>query len=373
MLYFDYSATTKPLDEVLETFTKVSKEFVGNPNSLHSLGVESKNLIDASTRQIAEILNVQDDEIIYTSGSSESNNLAIKGISEAYQNRGKHIITTPLEHSSIYGPLGYLQKKGYEVSFCKLKEDGTIDLEHLDSLIRKDTILVSIALVNSELGVRQPIEEIGERLQKYDHVFFHVDATQAIGKINIDFSNVDLFSFSAHKFFGIKGIGALIKKKNVRLEPLIHGGKSTTKYRSGTPAPALIASLAKALRLAYENFDSKLDYVTKLNQELKQFLSSFDQIALNTNDKCIPHILNFSVLDQKPETFLHALEEKDIFISTQSACSTANQSSAVYAFTKDEKKASSSLRISLSYQTTKEEIEQLKKGFSECYQKRNLK
>ena len=301
MIYLDYSATTPVRDEVLDSFSKCSREYIGNPNSLHTLGVKSKEIIDAATNQIKELLNLSDVDIIYTSGSSESNNLAIKGICNKYKNRGKHIITTPLEHSSIYGPINYLIDQGFEVSFVKLDSNGLVDLEDLKKLIRDDTILVSINAVNSEIGIRQPIEEIGELLSMYPKIYFHADLTQAIGKIKIDTKNIDLFSFTAHKFYGIKGIGCLVKKDKIVIEPLIHGGKSTTIYRSGTPMPALIVSLAKALRLALENLDDKYNKVLELNKYLKEKLSTYDLVRINSNDACIPYVLNISVLGVKPE------------------------------------------------------------------------
>ncbi len=374
MIYLDYSATTKTSKEVLDTFVKASTDFIGNPNSLHKLGVDAHNLIDKATKQIADILKVKPDEIIYTSGSSESNNLALKGISLKYQNRGKHIITTEFEHSSIYGPIGYLEKMGFECDFVKTNADGTVDLDNLKSLLRKDTILVSICAVNSEIGIREQIEEIGKVVKENSNAFFHVDATQAIGKINIDLSNVDLASFSAHKFFGIKGIGVLIKKDKIMLEPLIHGGKSTTIFRSGTPALPLIVSTAKALRLAYEDIDSKYNYVTELNNYLKENLSKYDNVYINSNSKCIPHILNLSIIGVKPETMLHALEKYEIYISTQTACSSEKLlSKAVYALTMDEERAKSSIRISLSYKTTKEELDETLKVFDKCYKELLLK
>lgn len=373
MVYLDYSATTKPLDEVIDTFVKVSKDFPGNPNSLHKLGVESNKLILSATKKIANLLKVKEEEIIYTSGASESNNLAIKGIADSYKNRGKHIITTELEHSSIYGPINYLVNNGFDVDFVSLDENGLVDINHLKKLIRKDTILVSISAVNSEIGIRQNVEEIALLLKEYPNTFFHVDATQCIGKDKIDLTNIDLISFTAHKFYGIKGIGVLIKKENVRLEPIIHGGKSTTKYRSGTPAPALIASLAKALRLALINLDEKYDKVLKINNILQKELSKYEDVSINHNNYCLPHMLNVSVIGIKPETFLHALEEYDIYISTQSACSNGGISKAVYSFTKDEKKALSSIRISLSAFTTEEEINKFLEGFSLCYKKLHLK
>lgn len=365
MTYLDYSATTPVNDEVLDTFVKCSKEFIGNPNSLHKLGVESKKIIDAATSQIENLLNLKDKEIIYTSGSSESNNLAIKGIALKYQNRGKHIITTPLEHSSIYGPISFLQNLGFEVDFVKLDENGQVDLNNLKELMRDDTILVSIASVNSEIGIMQPIDEIGKFLKNYPKCFFHSDFTQSMGKTSISLENVDLVSFSSHKFYGLKGIGVLLKSNNIKLEPIIHGGKSTSIYRSGTPALPLIVSLSKALRLSLNELDKKYKRVDKLNKELVKFLSEYD-ISINHNEYCIPHMLNISLKGIKPETFLHALEESEIYISTQSACSTSSSSRAVQAFTNGVEKAKSSIRISLSYLTTDDEIEFFKQKFDEC-------
>lgn len=368
MIYLDYSATTPTSKEVLDTFNKVSLEFIGNPNSLHTLGVNSKNLIDSATKQIADIIKVDTDEIIYTSGSSESNNLVVKGIMLKYQNRGKHIITTEYEHSSIYGPIGYLQKLGFEVDFVKSNSDGTIDLENLKSLIREDTILVTVNAINSEIGIIQPLDEIANIVHQHKNCFFHADVTQAMGKIEIDFSNIDLASFSAHKFFGIKGIGVLVKKKNIMLEPLIHGGKSTTVFRSGTPALPLICSLSKALRLAVMDLDTKYEYVTELNNYLKEKLSKYENVYINSNDVCLPYVLNISVVGVKPETMLHALEKYEVYISTQTACSSEKEVSAsVLALTNSEERASSSLRISLSYKTTKEELEEFIKIFDKCY------
>lgn len=368
MIYLDYSATTPVNKEVLASFSKAAIEYPGNPNSLHKLGLESNKLIEASTKQIAKILGVKENEIIYTSGSSESNNLAIKGIADKYKNRGKHIITTNFEHSSIYGPISYLQKDGFDVDFVKTLDNGLVDLEDLERLIRDDTILVTICSVNSEIGVRQPIEEIKKIVKKHEKCFLHVDMTQSIGKEKISLDDIDLVSFSAHKFYGLKGIGCLIKKEKIVLEPIIHGGKSTTIYRSGTPCLPLIVSLAKALRLAYENFDEKYEHVKELNNYLKEKLSYYDLVRINSNDYCIPHILNISVLNVKPETMQHALEEYDIYISTKTACSSKeNISRAVLALTNDKERAASSVRISLSYLTTKEECDEFLKAFDKCY------
>lgn len=377
MIYLDYSATTPVNKDVLDTFNKVSLEFIGNPNSLHKLGTKSKELIDSATNQIANLLKIKACEIIYTSGSSESNNLAIKGIALKYQNRGKKIITTELEHSSIYGPLGYLQKLGFEVLFAPLDEYGRVDLEKLESLMDDNVILVTISSVNSELGLLQPILSIGKMLKKYPRCFFHTDMTQSIGKEIYDdsiFKYVDLASFSAHKIYGLKGIGCLIKKDGINLEPLIHGGKSTTIFRSGTPAPALIASLSKALRLSLSTVNSDYFAVLNLNSKIKEHMKKYSDIIINSNEYCVPHILNLSVLGIKPGTMLHALEEYDVYISTQSACSSNNSKSrAVYAICKNNERAESSIRISLSKLTTSEELDKFLSIFDKCIEKLKLK
>lgn len=366
MTYLDYSATTPTDERVLETFVSVSNKYIGNPNSLHKLGVEAKGIIDAATKQIADLLGIKESEIIYTSGASESNNTAIKGIALKYQNRGKHIITTEFEHSSIYGPLNSLQKQGFKVDFVKTNDFGVVDIEDLKRLLDSETILVSVGLINSEIGIRQPVEEIGKLLKDYPKCFFHVDMTQGLGKIKLDFENIDLASFSGHKIYGIKGIGVLYKKENISIEPLINGGKSTTIYRSGTPATALIASLSKAIRLILTDLDKHYDYIKGLNEKLISELKKIDGVYINSNEYCIPNVVNVSVIGVKPETMLHALENYDIYISTQTACSTGSVSKSVLALTKSEERATSSIRISLSHLTNEEDINYFIDCFKKC-------
>ena len=374
MIYLDYSATTPVNEEVLKVFNKVCLEYPGNSNSLHSLGIKSKELEDYATEKIAKILKVKPSEIIYTSGSSESNNTAIKGVCNKYKNRGNHIITTNLEHSSVIAPLNYLTKEGFIIDYVKIKDNGLVDIDNLKELLTDETILVSISIVDSEIGLRQNINEIGKLLKEYPKCIFHVDCTQGIGKINIDFTNIDLASISAHKFYGLKGIGLLIKKENIVIEPLIHGGKSTTIYRSGTPPLPLIVSLMKALELIIPNIDKNYEYITKLNNIIKDKLSTYELVHINSTENSIPHILNFSLLKIKPETFIHALEEYNIFISTKSACSKSNTiSSSVYALTKNEELSYQTLRISLSYLTTIEEVNKFLEVFDICYKRLLLK
>ncbi len=366
MIYLDYSATTPINDEVLDTYVKVSKNFIGNANSIHSLGTKSRELLESATNQISSLLKIKPCEVIYTSGATESNNLALKGIASFYKNRGRHIITTKLEHSSVSETLKYLETLGYEISYVELDKNGLINIQNLKSLIRDDTILVSICYVNSELGIKQNINEIAKILKQYPKLIFHVDGTQALGKIDVDLSNIDLFSFSAHKFFGPKGIGCLIKKENIKLTPLFHGGKSDSIYRSGTPALPLIVSLSKALRIALNNLDNKYNHVKKLNEIIINNFKSNKNIVINSNDECIPHIINISLNNIKPETFIHAMEEEQIFISTKSACSNINDvSSTLAALKKSEKISSTSIRISISHLTTLEEVMEFLKIFNE--------
>lgn len=362
MIYLDYSATTPVNKEVLDTFIKVTEQFIGNPNSLHKLGLDSKKLIDASTKQIADILGVKEKEIIYTSGATEANNTALIGVTSKYKNRGNHIITTKFEHSSISEVLKCLETENFKISYVKLNDNGQVDLDDLEKLINSDTILVSICSINSETGIRQNLKKIGGLLKKYPKVIFHSDITQSIGKEKLDLSLVDLASFSAQKFYGLKGIGGLIKKENIEIDSLIRGGKSTTIYRSGTPSPALIASTAKALRLVYTDFDNKYQKVKELNEYLIKELKKIEGIYINSNSNSIPHIINISILGIKPETILHALEEENIYISTKTACSkTESESISVYCLTKNHEFARHSLRISLSNLTKQEELDKFLK------------
>lgn len=359
MIYLDYSATTPVNDSVLDTYVKVTKNYIGNPNSLHKLGLESSKLINDATRQIKKILDIEEKEIIYTGGASEANNLAIFGVCRKYKNRGKHIITTRLEHSSVSECFNELEKEGFRVSYVEIDSDGRVKLDDLKSLICDDTILVSICAVNSEIGLMQDLDGIGNLLKKYPKVIFHSDITQAIGKVKLNLWNVDMASMSSQKFYGMKGVGALLKNKNLEIEPIIYGGKSTTIYRSGTPATALIVSMSKALRLAYEDFEEKYAHVLELSNYLKQKLQLIDGIILNSTSYSLPHIVNISILNVKPETILHALEEDDIYISTQTACHKAGDlSTSVLELTKNELYATHSIRISISYLTTKNEINQ---------------
>ena len=318
--------------------------------------------------KIASLLGVQPAEIIYTSGASEANNFALKGLARLSRHAGRHIISTPLEHSSVSGTLTALQEQGYEIDLRDVKQDGTVDLEHLKDLLRPDTICIAVTLVDSELGVVQPVQEIAAILKAYPHCHLHVDATQAVGKIPVSFEGVDTMSLTAHKFYGLNGIGLLIKRRNLALEPLIHGGESTTIYRSGTPTVALASSLACALDLAVTDLPGRVDHVAKLNAELRAALSTYPLVRINSPDHAIPHVLNLSVRNVKGTVFQRELDARGVCVSVKSACSSDGlPSRAVFAVSHDRRNALSAWRISLSHLTTEQEITDFMQAFDACY------
>ena len=368
MIYLDYSANTPVDARVLEQFCAVERRCIGNANSHHQAGSAAKAEIDAATIKIASLLGVQPAEIIYTSGASEANNFALKGLARLSRHAGRHIISTPLEHSSVSGTLTALQEQGYEIDLLDVKQDGTVDLEHLKDLLRPDTICVAITLVDSELGVVQPVQEIAAILKAYPHCHLHVDATQAVGKIPVSFEGVDTMSLTAHKFYGLNGIGVLVKRLGLALPPLIHGGESTTPYRSGTPTIALACSLALALEKATAELPARAATVRSLNDRLRAELSRYPKVRINSPANAVPHILNLSVQGVKGTVFQRELDTRGVCVSVKSACSSDGlPSRAVLAVSQDRRNALSSWRISLSHLTTEEEATAFLHAFADCY------
>lgn len=372
-IYLDYAANTPVDKEVLEAFNNATLKYYANPNSTHFLGKNVKEKIEKTTENILRMLveNThlnENSEIIYTSGSSESNNLAIKGIASAYKENGKHIITSFLEHSSVSSPLTFLKEQGYEIDVVNIKEDGTIDLEQLKSLIRQDTILVSLCYVDSEVGTIQPIAEIAKIIKDYPNCVLHVDATQAIGKINVNFKDVDLISFAPHKFYGLNGFGVLVKRKGLVLEPLINGGASTTIYRSGTPVVGQIVAFEKALELAFNNYESRKEHVKTLNLKIRDGLLKYNNVCVNTPNQENVYILNISVEGIKAIDFKNKLDEYGVCVSIKSACTvTITPSRIVLAMTHNRKRALASWRISLSHLLSEDEIDSFLRIFEKCY------
>ena len=368
MIYLDYSANTPASPGVLERFCDVERSCPGNANSRHQAGREAKLVIDHATQNIAGLLGAQPAEVIYTSGASEANNFALKGLAKLSRHAGRHIISTPLEHSSVSGTLTALQEQGYEIDLVDIRRDGTIDLGHLKELLRPDTIAVAVTLVDSELGVVQPVKEISELLQAWPNCHLHVDATQAVGKIPVSFEGVDTMSLTAHKFYGLNGIGLLLKRRKLALEPLIHGGESTTIYRSGTPTVALAASLETALEAAVGELPARTARVKEANAFLRAALSRYPKVHINSPENAIPHILNLSVENVKGTVFQRELDARGVCVSVKSACSSDGlPSRAVFAVSHDRRNALSSWRISLSHLTTEQEITDFMQAFDACY------
>lgn len=373
-IYLDYAASTPVDKEVLKVFNEATIKYYANPNSTHQLGVLAKEKINTATDHIIKMFqesaNLSDDmELIYTSGSSESNNLAIKGIARTYRENGKHIITTFLEHSSVSSPLTNLKEQGYEIDLLEINSDGKVNLDNLKELLRNDTVLVSICSVDSELGTIQPIKQIAKILKNYPNCYLHVDCTQSVGKINIDLQEVDLISFAPHKFYGLNGFGGLLKRKEIILEPLIHGGASTSIYRSGTPIIGQIVSMEKAIQIAFYKLEERYQYVKELNRYLRDNLRKYKNVQINTPNEENPFILNLGIKGVKAVDFKQKLEEYGVCLSIKSACSVIiSPSRPVMAITHDRKRALSSWRISLSHVTTREEIDRFLKIFDKCYE-----
>ena len=365
MIYLDYSATTPVSYEVLESYNKATRDYIGNVNSIHSLGNESRKLYNSATSQIANIFQIMESEIIYTSGATEANNMALIGVAEQYKNRGNHIIVSKLEHPSIYNICDYLESIGFKISYVNNDEEGLIDFDDLRKKIKPETILVSINAVNSETGVRQPLKTIRQIVKKENQLtLLHSDMTQAVGKVVVNMHDVDLASFSAHKIYGPKGIGMLYKASNVQMKPILYGSSKTTSLRPGTPPLPLIVALSKAIRISVMDLDKKELYIKSLNDKIvDEFKTKYPNIIINKTKYSIPHILNVSVIGVKPESLVHALDKHEIYISTNTACSNNELSTSVMAMTNDTKRATSTIRISLSSLTSNEEINEFLKVF----------
>ena len=359
MIYLDYASSTPVDSEVLDIYVSTIKEYYYNPNSNHKFGIKAKELLDKYTENIAHLLGIKSSEIIYTSGATESNNLVINGIANRYKNYGKHILLSSLEHQSLIAPATKLQENGFEVELIPINKDGIIDINALQGMIRDDTILVSVCSIDSELGIKQPIEEIRKLLKNYDHVFFHTDASQIVGKVDFNFNIPDLITITPHKFYGMNGISILVKKENVSLTPMILGGKSTTIYRSGTPDLASISALYKALDIAIKEQRNRLEYVTKLNNKIIDKLKTINNIHINSTKYSIPYFINISVNNIKANDLMKKLEEKDIILSPKTSCCPTNTpSKLVYALTHDKNLSNTSIRVSLSHLTTYDEVDE---------------
>jgi len=359
MIYLDNAATTKPYKEVLEVFNKVNEEYFANPSSIHFEGAKASRLLSKSKEKLLSILGCKEHDVIFTSGATESINLAIKGYCLRYQNRGKHIITDVIEHPAVLETFEWLKSFGFEVTYLPVDQDGKVDLDELKKAIRKDTILVSIMAVNNEVGSVNNIDEISSYLKEFNKIVFHCDVTQAIGKISLNYNNIDMFSFSGHKIHGLKGSGALVKKSNIELMPMNSGGGQENGLRSGTNDLANAVGLVKALDLTFSGFSKNKKSVELLRNSLQKYIISEKELfEQNSPDDGSSYIYNFSLKNKKASVLVEAMSNKQIMISSISACHSKGEpiSYVVQAMKHDERLSHNTIRVSFSEDNTLDEI-----------------
>ncbi|ATP41454.1 aminotransferase [Solibacillus sp. R5-41] len=370
MIYLDNSATTKPHKEVLATFMQVNELYYANPASIHNAGVEANSLLAKAREQIAQLLNTVANNVLFTAGGTESNNFAFFGAAKKGNFRGKHIITTEIEHPSILEAAKRLEAEGYEIDYLKPDKNGVISLDELHEKLRKETILVSIMHVNNEMGAIQPIEEAAEMIHENSRAMFHVDAIQSFGKLPIAFNDEagpDILSISGHKIHALKGSGVIAFRKKPMIEPFLVGGGQEFGLRSGTVAVPQAVALAKAARLAVEALPVQLEKYKKWSANLHEYFTQFGSEVLVLSPKNgAAHILSFSVRGLKGEILINALQKRDIIVSTSSACSSkqTKTSHVVEALNVDNRFKNGVLRLSFGAFTTETEIEQFKQAFT---------
>ena len=364
MLYFDYAASSPPYPDVIRTVSEVMNRHYANASSIHGYGEDAEKLLSRSREVCARTLGVKASEIIFTSGATESNNMAIKGVALRYHSRGKHMITTKTEHASVYESFRFLEQMGYDITYIPVDSKGRVNCEDVLNAVRKDTILVSIMHVNNETGAIHPVAEIGRNLkEKHPKVIFHVDGVQAYGKIKVDLvpSGIDLYSISAHKIRGPKGAGLLYVRTGLKLAPLMSGGSQEGGLRAGTENIPLIAGMTKAVRLAEANRPDLNARLVPLRDRLMEEISRYPEWELNSSREGAPHIVHFSYPGMKAEVILHTLEQLGMIVSTQSACSSkyTEPSRVLLAMGKSEEAARSGIRISLGDIHDDEQVDQL--------------
>ena len=374
MIYLDNCATTKPYKEVLETFVEVNDNYYGNPASINKFGKTTNKLLDAARKQVADILKVEKETVYFTSCATESNNIAIIGSVEHKKDFGNRIIVSKIEHPSVLETYRELERRGFILDYLNVDSNGLIDLNHLKSLLTKETILLSVMHVNNVYGGVQPIKEIVELLKEYPKVHFHVDGVQGVLKKEINLSDIDSYSISAHKFHGIKGVGVLYLKSRRTVHNITFGGGQENGLRSGTVNVAGAVSLAKALRLSYERTPDVLKKHREFKNLIIDELDSINHVVINSplDDNYVDSIINISLPKIKGEAIVNSLNERGIMVSTTSACSskTFHLNEALYARGLSKENIEGSIRVSFSYKTKLEEIMTFVKVFKEEYNKK---
>ena len=372
MIYFDNSATTKIAPEALQTMTQVMQTYYGNPSSLHKLGTASAKLLNSARKQVADLLGAQSPEIFFTSGGTESNNWAIKGTAmEKVKYHGNHIIVSSVEHPSVRNTMETLSQNGFEITYLPADKSGKVHVEDVAAAIKETTILVSVMAVNNEIGAIQPIAEIGDLLESYPTIHYHVDGVQSIGTFEkpLIHDRVDLMSFSAHKFNGPRGIGILYKKQNRVISQLLDGGGQEMGQRSTTENLAGIAATAKALRMALAEAKDVKAKEAAMQEKLRAFFAEHaDLVQVFSPEDAAPHVLCFALKGVRGEVMVHALEDEDIIVSTTSACSSRavnNSSSTLGAMKVDPVWAKQAIRLSFGKENTMAEVDR----FIEVYTK----
>lgn len=348
-IYLDHAATTKPYDEVVSLFTTLEKEHFGNPSSIHGLGIGALSYLNKARTLILKSVDLNKGyKVVFTSGATEANNLAIIGYCLNHQNRGKHIITSNVEHPSVLECFKYLELFGFEVTYLKVNERGVINPSDLEKEMTNSTILVSLMSTNNEIGSINNLKEISTIVHRFPKCVLHSDTTQSIGKDELDYSLLDMFVISGHKIHGLKGSGCLVLKDKIDLTPRTFGGGQEDGLRSGTVAVSLCCSLAKALSIVMSKIHANHDYILKINQQFLDKLENNNHIEFNSNKDCSPYILNFSLHDKKASVVVEALSNKGIFVSSVSACNSKKEASSyvVSALGKNDALSHNTIRLS---------------------------
>ena len=374
MIYFDNSATTKPYPEALVTYTEVATRIWGNPSSLHNLGSQATRILEASRKQIAELIGKKADEIYFTSGGTEGDNWILKGVAFEKAPYGKHIIVSDIEHPAIKESAAWLKTQGFEVDYAPVDARGFVKVDALASLLRPDTTLVSVMAVNNEIGSIQPIHDIAALLEDRPTISFHVDAVQALAKVATEVylpERVDFATFSSHKFHGLRGVGFVYIKEGKKITPLLTGGGQEKEMRSTTENVAGIAATAKALRLAMENQEAFASKTQQMKEVIRKELANYPDVTIfSGEDHFAPHILTFGIKGVRGEVVVHAFEEFDIYISTTSACSSkaGKPAGTLIAMGVDKSIAQTAVRLSLDLENDMSQVEQFLTKFKLIYE-----
>ncbi|MFS9184607.1 cysteine desulfurase family protein [Streptococcus parasanguinis] len=374
MIYFDNSATTKPYPEALATYTEVATRIWGNPSSLHNLGSQATRILEASRKQIAELIGKKAEEIYFTSGGTEGDNWILKGVAFEKAPYGKHIIVSDIEHPAIKESAAWLKTQGFQVDYAPVDARGFVKVDALSSLLRPDTTLVSVMAVNNEIGSIQPIHEIAALLEDRPTISFHVDAVQALAKVATEVylpERVDFATFSSHKFHGLRGVGFVYIKEGKKITPLLTGGGQEKEMRSTTENVAGIAATAKALRLAMENQEAFASKTQQMKEVIRKELANYPDVTVfSGEDHFAPHILTFGIKGVRGEVVVHAFEEFDIYISTTSACSSkaGKPAGTLIAMEVDKSVAQTAVRLSLDIENDMSQVEQFLTKFKLIYE-----